>query len=152
MAVKATTTITTFESQPAGDAPPVLLEKGRFPKVRRHRLLLRLALRPEPLVPGADVLARQSILAIEASVGVPRVVGLAPRAAQERLFPQVRLQRHSGGLAGEPRLGGHLVLRRLAGAVRTFEVEKARQPPGHQRTTARRCAEEAGRVRFFDHS
>ena len=113
---------------------------------------LRLALRPQPFVPGPHVVADEQRLAVQATFRVPRVVRLAPRAAQERLLAVVHLQGHSGRRAAEPRRGRDLVVRRLARAPRAFELEEARQPAGHQPATASRCAVDAGRVRFFAHS
>src|SRR5439155_18732012 len=113
---------------------------------------LRLAVRPQLLVPGADVVSAERALTVRAQLRVARVVRLAPRAAHEGLLPEIPLQAQRGGLAGETTRRRDLVVRRFPGPARALQVQKARQPSSHQRTTARRCAVDAGRVRFFDHS
>src|SRR2546426_7590864 len=89
---------------------------------------LHLPLRPQPFVPGPHLLADEQPLAVHATFRVPRVVRLAPGAAQERLLAVVHLQGHSRGRAAEPRRGRDLVVRRLVRAPRAFELEEARQP------------------------
>src|SRR5438105_860219 len=134
----------------------VLLEQLPLRLLRSPRGLLaselRLPIGPHLLVPGADLLAGERALTVRAPLRLARVVRLAARAAHEGLLPEVPPQSDRRGLAGETPRGRDLVVRRFPRPTRWPQAHEARQPSCHQRTTARRCAVEAGRVRFFDHS